>query len=97
MDAKAEITLLKNKGETYTLSIGKRHFTFKALEKRQVPVAVALIAQRKIDSKGNKLFEVDIHTPIFESKSIEKDAIDCKDTKQNVTANTPQKRFEQWP
>lgn len=54
-----KVTLLAEAWRTYTLVFGKREYTFVGGQAKEVPPAVALACQKRVDRKKKPLFKVE--------------------------------------
>jgi hypothetical protein len=86
-----KVTLINSDHQDYHLIFGRQVYRFKGGKPKEVPVAVALEAQKKIGRGGVILFQVDDLPEIVSPNS-------SGEAGQNVAAMVPhQMRFESWP
>jgi len=70
-----KVTLLQPLWATYSLQFGKQSFTFLGEKATDVPVAVAIHLQKKVDRKGKPLFKVEGMPTIVEDTEKEQNVL----------------------
>jgi len=95
-----QVTLLGNEGNTYTLFQGVKEYFFEAGVPQDVPVSVALEAQKKRKAKDEPMFEVSDLPNIVGIKDddppvVPEEAI-LASSGQNVDRKLTNLRFETW-
>ena len=82
-------TLLKPENATFSFAFGRTMYNFHGSQAREVPVAVALELQKKLDRKGKGIFRIDeLPTIVGEGKA--------KKGEQNVRGKSYQTRIDGW-
>lgn len=83
-------TLLGTAGMDYILAYGRQSYFFKAGKPAEVPVAVALILEKKVDRKGQPLFEIERMPEIVDTEEVRVPEV----PDQNEPVTTGQMQFE---
>lgn len=86
-------TLLSTAGKDYIFHYGRKSYFFKADQAQDVPVAVALILEKKLVKKGKKmlpLFEIERMPEIVEAAEVRVPEV----PDQNEPVTTGQMQFE---
>lgn len=83
-------TLRSTAGKDYTMLYGRKSYSFKAGKPLEVPVAVALILEKKMDKKGKPIFEVERMPEIVETAEVRVPEV----PDQNEPVTTGQMQFE---
>lgn len=83
-------TLLSTAGKDYILPYGRKSYFFKAGITQEVPVAVALLLEKKRNRKGEPIFEIERMPEIVEAAEVRVPEV----PDQNEPVTTGQMKFE---
>lgn len=83
-------TLRSTAGKDYTLTYGRQSYFFRAGKPAEVPVAVALILEKKRDRKGQPLFEIERMPETVKTEEVRVPEV----PDQNEPVTTGQLQFE---
>jgi hypothetical protein len=86
MPSLPKVTLLGDKGNTYSLGYGAKVYEFTAGVARKVSLPVALVARKVKDKKGNLIFSVEIPQDMTTNPPQPKKNKKRPKPKQNVAA-----------